>query len=843
MSTRMFRTRKALMAVAFGSILIATYGVLSVQAVPGVGVFELDADAAGALPATAAFTQNGSSGLPDDWDRVSTGTANTPTSQQTFITDGTQGGNASIYTGGGSKDGIDIPSWKWKDASGGLPDKDNLNHAFSVRYSIATPTSNCPGLGISSPFCELLYFGADRFDNSGDAQIGFWFFRGPVTANPVTGTFTGVHTAGTVPHSASTPGDILVLSDFTQGGTQPTVRVFEWVGTGFPTSTDGTLNRIAGGLLDPADCATVPDDNGFCAAVNPTDGSTSPWTFLNKSGQSTFGHGEFYEGGLNLNTLGLQNECFSSVLAETRSSQSVTATLKDFVLGSFQICGATAVTTPSAGAGGTVTPGTSVTDTDVITGAGPSIPPFPSSPPNVTFSMCGPIASGVCDSSDIAHTPTVFGVTKALSPTGTQGVSQATSDAVNTPGSPLTPGRYCFKAVWTGDSNYPAGASDYGSGDSECFNVSQLPTTTVTTPSDESGTALVSPVDLGTVLYDKAVVTGATAGGNPPGTVDFFLCDPTEVTGGAGSEVCASGGTDLSGNPRTLSPIALSSPPASKALSSPGVAANLAGTWCFRAEYTPTGPVYTGSSDATHGECVVVSKAPTTTVTTPSETGPIAVNDQVTDHAVVTGSSGDGTPTGTINFFICSPSQLTGGVCASGGTAAGSKTAAAGPGSSPPQSQATSDLITANVVGTWCFRAEYVPGGDNGGNYTGSSDATSGECFTVRDSTSATSAQNWLPNDSATITSLGATALNGTLSFTLYSDDNCGATSGSILIPAETYTLTSAASPVTRSTTNVTYKVSASATVSWYVVFQSSDSNVDGITKCETSTVTIDNDP
>ena len=185
-----------------------------------------------------------------------------------------------------------------------------------------------------------------------------------------------MHSAGQVPHSATNAGDILILSDFTNGGTQPTIRIFEWVGSGGSDGELNLLNPTVGGVPEVRDCGTVLTDD-FCGSVNNFDGSVAPWLFLNKSGQNTFGHGEFYEGGLNLNRFGLQNECFSSFLAETRSSQSVTATLKDFVLGSFQQCSATLSTAPSPGGGGTVTPGTVVTDTATVTGIGGQNPPNP----------------------------------------------------------------------------------------------------------------------------------------------------------------------------------------------------------------------------------------------------------------------------------------------------------------------------------------------------------------------------------------------------------------------------------------------------------------------------------
>ena len=51
-----------------------------------------------------------------------------------------------------------------------------------------------------------VYFGADRFDAEGDAQIGFWFFQDEIgIAN---GDFTGEHV----------DGDVLILAEYTNGG-------------------------------------------------------------------------------------------------------------------------------------------------------------------------------------------------------------------------------------------------------------------------------------------------------------------------------------------------------------------------------------------------------------------------------------------------------------------------------------------------------------------------------------------------------------------------------------------------------------------------------------------------
>src|SRR5258705_485160 len=325
-SPRRPTNRLALSLVAAISLTVAV--VVPAYAVHDVGLFQLDRNAQtsvqSAIPAT------------DDWDKVCPIT--TPPGAASCIggisaqatTFDTDGVNASTFTGGGSKDDLDTTNWNWKDGS--VPPKDDLAHAYAVRYSNG-----------------FLYFGADRTANNGDSQLGFWFFRSSI--GPLAG--------GTFGPGAHQNGDILVLSDFTNGGAVVTIRVFAWHSPG--GAINGTLDLLAGTTATPADCVGTPLGTGdhFCATVN-TVVTPSPWSFTDKGGVATgnFAPGEFYEGGIDLTFLGLQDECFSSFLAETRSSQSVDATLKDFVGGAFAVCTATMTTAPSTGAGGTVTPGT-----------------------------------------------------------------------------------------------------------------------------------------------------------------------------------------------------------------------------------------------------------------------------------------------------------------------------------------------------------------------------------------------------------------------------------------------------------------------------------------------------
>src|SRR4051812_703328 len=291
----------------------ALFFVAGAQAVHDDGVFELDGDAISASSA-------------EDWNKICPAAHAAGAAQclgGTFATQSFFGDDDSrIYTGGSTKDDLDITGWNH--TIGSVPDKDDLLHGFAARYG------------------DHLYFGADRFANNGDSQVGVWFLQdavAPRTTGADAGTFSGAHQ----------DGDVLVLSDFTKGGEVSTVRVFRWNGPGGSIAgqgaIDGTLDIIGGQFINPAPAdwvgpPQVAAGDAFCATVNK-GGQPSPWAFQPKSGSAgVFQKGELYEGGIDLSALHLDSECFSSVILETRSSQSTDAVLKDFVAGSFQLCGA-----------------------------------------------------------------------------------------------------------------------------------------------------------------------------------------------------------------------------------------------------------------------------------------------------------------------------------------------------------------------------------------------------------------------------------------------------------------------------------------------------------------------
>jgi hypothetical protein len=362
---------------------------------------------------------------------------------------------------------------------------------------------------------SLLYFGGTRFDNSGDAQIGIWFFQNNVAlgTNKIGGGtgFSGVHKNG----------DILVLSTFTGGGETPTIQVWKWVaGQGNNGNTNlQLLSPQAGASCIPVagtSIVEVATTSPFCAAVNPADGTPSPWTFTNKRGRTTFDAAEFYEGGLNISAFPqLASECFGSFEIETRSSQSTDAVLKDFLLGPLQSCQASVTTDHSIT--GTVHTGDTVHDSATVTGSGPA----PKG--SVDFYTCvgtdATVATALCTTQTppVSATNGTFLSTSSLAANTVNPVTVQSGDfSVPT----TAAGKYvCFLAIYKPgtDPNYgpspdknASSSGETNESTRECFFVT--PTTTTTTRQ------FVFP-------QDKAKIVAQAGSGNLSGNVAFIAYD------------------------------------------------------------------------------------------------------------------------------------------------------------------------------------------------------------------------------------------------------------------------------------------------------------------------------
>ncbi len=217
--------------------------------------------------------------------------------------------------------------------------KDNLLNAYAALVQVQSGAT-------AGHF--VLYVGSERESNNGTSFAGFWLFKNSVTCNPLTGTFSGSHT----------DGDILVVSNYTNGGGNQEVELFQ--------EQSGVLTPVANGGV----CGSAPNDS-MCGIANGAalPAADIPWPPGNASGLQS---NTFVEAGIDLTALlGGNVPCFAFYQAETRSSAQLTATLKDFTGGSFNSCVPPIITTKqnSTSAALNVEVGTPVKDVANISGA------------------------------------------------------------------------------------------------------------------------------------------------------------------------------------------------------------------------------------------------------------------------------------------------------------------------------------------------------------------------------------------------------------------------------------------------------------------------------------------
>ena len=589
------RQRWTLLSVAVVTLIMA-FGAITL-AVHDAGNIQLDGNA---ITDATSPVGNGD----EDWDlicKAHSATATPPkgecvpttspsgtttASASEFILDAFGQATDDVYTTGGSKDDLDIGSWKFKNAAPS-PDKADLEHAMAALYSNGS---------------KFVYFGADRFTNNGDVNIAFWFFQDEVKENGDGGatpsdppdptlcssgsgcSFAGTHvahgpgpdgyicypgmagynaietqtgladqacTAFGGPGADDTRGDILVVSAFTGGGVQPNIEVYEWVGlTNAPNlAAQGSLpkkdlkvtsNRsvvrvpIGQATLSEGCASTGLTNDPACAIVNTGELSGHPWAFLDKgTGSTNPQQGEFFEGGLNLTALGFGDTCFSSFLVNTRSSQSVDSVLHDFALGQLGSCRTTLTTTASLNGvsssinnGSTAANGTASSGTDSATLTVNGVSTWGG---QLKFYLCGPLTStAVCtDGGVLVSDLTVSQATTQPIASGDGG-----SDGVNDGRATLTAaGRYCWYAAFTPDAATAAkgvtGATHDGSGGTsnlECFTISPVTPTLDTDAGD-------GPVDFGQAVTDTATLSNAA---KEPGSNGANTTYPTiNATNGA----------------------------------------------------------------------------------------------------------------------------------------------------------------------------------------------------------------------------------------------------------------------------------------------------------------------
>src|SRR4051812_4298080 len=511
--------------LAAGIALFTAGGALAVHDL----TFQLDGD----VSASTATTVGGST-QSLDWDSLFTAAgANKSPLPTGFTAAGFDRDFNTTAAGGfatddsttfatGSKDTLSItPGWQCnRDAN--VNSKIDIMNAYAAAFT--APSGH-----------QIIYFSLERNSNAGDGNVGFWFLQDNVgCTSPGGGStpFTGNHT----------DGDLLVVSAFTNGGSVSNIHGYRGDG-----GANGPLGATP--VAHGVDCKATAGADSTCATVNgPTNGTggtiTTPWLTSNKT--QGVGHSlvtsEFFEGGLDLTQSGLGGRCFNVFIGDTRSSQSLTATLFDFARGSIGECTSTTTTTPVDAADTTLPPGSAIpaapADAKVLVKdkAVVSVIGVPSFTGSISFHICGPTAASstaTCDTGgvDLGST-SITTVGTFFSPTAT--VTSA--------------GRYCFRADFSGDSSIGVPpSSDHSS--TECFTVGpQTPTI--------STQAVASPVDFGNPVQDNATLSGTakkvgsggptgsngtinptTLGGNATGTITFtlFKANCTTLATGTGT--------------------------------------------------------------------------------------------------------------------------------------------------------------------------------------------------------------------------------------------------------------------------------------------------------------------
>jgi uncharacterized repeat protein (TIGR01451 family) len=467
--------------------------------------------------------------------------------------------------------------------------KDDLQNAYAALVQVPQGAPDNAGH-------TVLYLGSERGSNNGTSFAGFWLLKDPTVGCSGTNAFSGQHTNG----------DILIVSDYTNGGGTQDVQVYKWVGD---DATGGPVLQTSfnGGLCGPS----LTNDDA-CAIANSSP-ITTPWS------PTSHDTNTFVETGIDLTTLlGSAGGCFTNFLAETRSSAQITATLKDFAGGSFSTCVPPVITT-TATPGGSQDPIGVSNEHDVASISGVTGRPDPTG--TITFSLCNP--SQVTPGSGC-----VSGGTQVGSPVTIANGSATSANA--SAALTTTPGTYCWRADYSPDAD---GAKFYVAGShtdstNECFTVIKNTPAIVTTPSPKSVTLGNSTV----TLNDSAVLSG---GSNPTGTITFTL-----VYNGATVDTET---TSVNGNGTYSTPNGYTLPSSG----------TVTGTYQWNATYSGDSNNNSVSENNDASEQVTVNPANPTLVTTASPNGTVTLGDSgsptLNDSAVLAGGYN---PTGSITFTL-----------------------------------------------------------------------------------------------------------------------------------------------------------------------------------------------
>jgi hypothetical protein len=248
-----------------------------------------------------------------------------------------------------------------------------------------------------------------------------------------------------------------------------------------------------------------------------------------------------------------------------------------------------------------------------------------------------------------------------------------------------------------------------------------------------------------------------------------------------------------------------------------------AGDYCWSAKFTSGTTGVPDGVDDTKNECFTVTPVTPALPTTAGDD--VVLGKPVTDTAALGGTSNQpGTPAinpttagakagGTITFTLLKDDCTT---------------LATGTGTNPQSVQVNGDgtygpvSFTPDAAGTYHWKAVYAPatGDPNnlGSTFNGDCSESNETVVVTSVASSMSSAQSFIPNDSATVSAPAGGDLAGTLTFKLFESSDC---SGAAIYTKNVSV--SGPSPKTVSTDNTTVSTTA-ANVSWEVSYDSTNS-------------------
>ena len=540
----------------------------------------------------------------------------------------------------GAKDTLNISTgWSCVGANN-VTDKGDIQNAYSAVYSDTS----------FSPPHLVLYFGMEKNTANGDNNMGVWFLQdGTVQCAP------GGKGAGNDFQGNHVDGDILVVAAFTNGGSNPEVSVYKWQG-----GADGFLNTTA--VTSGTTCVAAAT---VCAITNGSSVST-PWQTVNGKVQGqTLGADQFYEGGVDLTANDLDHKsngdpiCINKFLFNTRSSQSLTASLYDFAEGSVSTCGKPSITTSlrkQLGASQapatdtsleppnqTVTLPATVYDTSTITGG------LGTATGTVTYSLW---TDNKCT---VASTDPKF-----------SGGDNTNTKTVNADGTVPPSDTLTFTAAtsywWT--AHYTPGAGSRNSAaDSVCTSEPLI----VVKPKPSIATTPSATIQVGgspaRTINDVANISGGyfPSGGIAVGTVTFKLYGP--FTSAPTSTSCIDSGTGANLLATSTNNAARLTDTTAKATSD-NFTPTTVGTYQWVAKYNGNAQNEGAPLDA-NGNIIFTSCGDTSeqVVVTPV-TPPVSTKMKLSDTAKVASLAGAGAPKGDVTFKLYKSADCQSGLVA-----------------------------------------------------------------------------------------------------------------------------------------------------------------------------------